>query len=38
MAPIQMITSKKQQVQVQDEHGKIKTVVVRVWNETLLAC
>ena len=35
MASIQMITSKKKEVQVQGEHGETKTVVVRVWNETV---
>ena len=35
MASIEMITSKKKVVKVKDENGKIQTVVVRVWNETV---
>lgn len=35
MASIEMITSKKKVVKVKDVNGKIQTVVVRVWNETV---
>lgn len=35
MASIEMITSKKKVIEVKDDRGKIQTVVVRVWNETV---
>lgn len=35
MASIEMITSKKKEVKLREENGQIKTVVVRVWNETV---
>ncbi|KAI9562930.1 hypothetical protein GHT06_010386 [Daphnia sinensis] len=35
MASIEMITSKKKEVKVKDANGKVQTVVVRVWNETV---
>lgn len=35
MASIEMITSKKREVKMKDRDGKVQTVVVRVWNETV---
>lgn len=35
MASIEMITSKKREVKMRDRDGKLQTVVVRVWNETV---
>ena len=32
MASIEMITSKRKEITVKDEHGRNKTVVVQVWN------
>jgi solute carrier family 8 (sodium/calcium exchanger) len=35
MASIEFITSKKKEVQVKDEFGRPKTIVVHIWNETV---
>ena len=35
MASIEFITSKKKEVQVTDEFGRPKTIVVHIWNETV---
>lgn len=38
MSSIEMITSKRKEITVKDEHGRIKTVVVQVWNGKILTC
>ena len=35
MDSIQIITSKRKEVTIKDEHGRNKTIVVQVWNETV---